>query len=227
MREVLDVDETIAQVQPLREELKRPEIPVIIRIGPDWLAMSSNWMTEWERTGDTKYRDYVLTGMKNIGAMPDAFTTRLGFGYDLKTKAVTDIGEPNLKAGEFLDLFGGDQIAMELIQLIDCPEFAKAWAQLAQKWGADPKWKGYTKMRMTAYAANLTHDEALRDSAVKLMMESLKVNGQDRFPEKPTLISGPVVAEPVEEILLDTPGVSQWAINVITTTELVKQFRTK
>ena len=226
MREVLTVDETIAKVQPLREELTRPEVPIVLRIGPDWMALASNWMTEWERTGDLKYRDYVLTGMKDIGAMPEAFVTRMAYSYDLKTKHLVDIGEPNLKASEFLDLFGGDQIAMELIQLIDCPEFAKAWLMLAEQWGANEKWKGYTKMRMAAYAANMTHNATLKDAAWEMVMKSLKADGQDRFPATPLLIKGPQVAEPVEEIShLDTPGVSQWAINILTTMQLNREFK--
>ncbi len=227
MRETLNVDKTIGEIQPLRKELVRADVPYIIRIGPDWMALASDWMTEWERTGDPKYRDYVLTGMKDIGAMPDAFTTRMAFRYDITTKHLIDMGEPNLKAGEFLDLFGGDQIAMELIDLIDCPEFAKAWGLLADKWGRDPKWKGYTKMRMMAYAAKMSHDETLKAGAQQLLVDSLKVDGHDRFPATPDVIQGPLVAETVDEIVpLDTPGVSQWALNVLTTAELIREFST-
>ena len=225
MREVLTVDKTIGEIQPLRKELVRADAPYIIRIGPDWLALASDWMTEWERTGNVKYRDYVLTGMKDIGAMPEAFTTRMAFRYDINTKHLVDMGEPNLPAGEFLDLFGGDQIAMELIDLIDCPEFAKAWGLLADKWGRNPKWKGYTKMRMMAYAAKMSHDETLKAGAQQLLLESLKVDGHDRFPATPAVIQGPVVAETVDEIVpLDTPGVSQWALNILTTAELLREF---
>ena len=226
MREVLTVDETIAKVQPLREEVIRPEIPVILRIGPDWLALASNWMTEWERTGNVQYRDYVLTGMKCIGAMPEAFIARQAYSYDLKTKQLADIGMPNLPAGEFLDLFGGDQIAMELIQLIDCPEFAKAWNMLCDKWARNPKWAGYTKMRIAAYAANFDHDATLRDQAADLLLASLEDHGADRYPATPALIEGPIVPEPVEEIPgANTPGTSQWALNAITTMELIRQFK--
>ncbi len=115
---------------------------------------------------------------------------------------------------------------MELTQLIPCPEFVTAWNELTKKWGEDPKWKGYTKMRMMAYEANATHNVALKNAAWKLLMDSLKVNGHDRFPSSPQRIEGPEVAEPVEEILpLDTPGVSQWALNVLTTMELVREFK--
>jgi hypothetical protein len=224
MREVLTVDQTIARVPPLRKYVPRPDVPVVLRTGPDWMALASNWMTEWERTGDIRYRDYVLAGMKSIGAMPEAFTTRQAFGFDLQTKRLNDIGEPNKKIGEFIDLFGGDQIAMELMQLIDCPEFVRAWNLLCDKWARDPKWSGYTKPRITAYAANVAHDAALKNDAWKILMATLKVKGSDHFPAAPGIVQGPDVPEPVQEIPgVNTPDAAQWAINVITTTELVRR----
>ena len=228
MREVLTVDETIARIQPLRHELVRADVPAIFRIGPDWLAMASNWMTEWERTGNTQYRDYVLTGMKCLGAMPEAFTTEMAFRYDVKTKELFDMGKPNLPAGEFLDLFGGDQIIAELIDLIPCPPFAEAWHQLCEKWGKNPKWKGYTKMRIAAYAANQDHDATLKDEAWQLLLACLKGADSNHFISDTRVIEGPVVPERVVETAngkLDTPGVSQWALNLLTTTELARRFQ--
>ena len=176
MRETLDVDRTVDRIQPLRKQVTRGSTP-IIRVGPDWLAFASNWMTEWERTGDTRYRDYVLTGMKCIGAMPEKFVTLQAFRYDSNTKELFDIGEPNNKAGEFLDLFGGDQIVMDLITLIPCPEFEAAWNRLCTDWATNPKWKGYTKMRMCAYVANLKHDPALMAQAWDLLKASVDREG--------------------------------------------------
>jgi hypothetical protein len=228
MREVLTVDETIARIQPLRHELVRADVPVIFRIGPDWLAVASNWMTEWERTGNKVYLDYVLTGMKCIGAMPEAFITRMAFRYDVKTKQLFDMGEPNIKASEFLDLFGGDQIMAELVALIDCPSFAEAWHRLCDKWGKDPKWKGYTKMRISAYAANMDHDANLKNQAWQLLEASVNGADNNHFAAESHVIEGPDVPERVEETAngkLDTPGTSQWALNLLTTTELARRFK--
>ncbi len=224
MREVLTVDETIARIQPLRHELTRPDEPVLYRIAPDWLAMASNWMTEWERTGDPRYRDYVLAGMRSIGAMPEAFRTRQAFRLDPVTKRLSDVGEPNLKVGEFLVLFGGDQIMVELGELIPCPEFTAAWAALCATWVAEKR-DFYTRMRITAFLANAKRDPALKARAWQLMKDSLVVGGRARFPAAPTALTGPEVAEPVAELSpLDTPGTAQWALNVITTLQLAREF---
>ena len=228
------VEQTLVNVPPLREVLPRDIKPALIRIGPDWMALASNWLAEWERTGDTKWRDYILTGMKDIGAMPDAFISRGAYRYDPATKHLYDIGMPNQGTPDFMILFGGDQIAMELMQLIDCPEFAKAWFLLMDKWAKAPGGSSYTKVRSTAYAAMVSHDPALESQTVQMYRELLKFNGADHFLATPNAINGPSVAEPALENpgrssftpAIATPEVSQWGINLITVPELVRQFRT-
>jgi hypothetical protein len=225
MRETLDVDHTVDRIQPLRKEVTRGSTP-IVRIGPDWLAFASNWMTEWERTRNTQYRDYILTGMKCIGAMPQQFLKLQAYRYDSTTKQLFDIGEPNNKQGEFLDLFGGDQIAMDLIALIPCPEFAAAWNQLCASWASDPKWKGYTKMRISAYAAVIQRDATLMAQAWELLKASVDPNHPNQAFPPAVLIAPPAVPEPIEERAgINTPGISQWALNVITTMQLAQEFK--
>ena len=227
MREVLTVDQTIMRIQPLRHELVRADEPVIFRIAPDWEALAGNWMTEWERTGDTRYRDYVLAGMKSLAALPGGLTTQLGFRYDPQTKEMLDIGQPNMKGGGFMFLFGGDQLGMELLQLIDCPEYAKAWNLMCEKMArGSGAGGGYTGARITAYVANLDNDPALgRKAWQELRAASVSI----RYSGKPNLIDDSRVLEPVQEVPgggVDTPGTSQWALNIIMTTELARRFYT-
>ncbi len=74
MRSMLRADEAVARFDPMR--LAEPQIPgeprfaIRLRIGPDWFALAGNWMTEWERTGDTKWRDRIIAGVESIMAMP-------------------------------------------------------------------------------------------------------------------------------------------------------------
>jgi hypothetical protein len=115
---------------------------------------------------------------------------------------------------------------MELMQLIDCPEFAKAWNHLCDTWGRATPGPGHTKMRITAYAANVAHDPALEQKAQRLLEESLTVNGQERWPATLPVIQGAPVPRPVQEVaVIATPDVSQWAIDLITTTELLRRYR--
>ena len=90
MREVVDADYKATEIDPMRlaSPLTKPlPYPGRVRGGPDWLAFAGNWMTEWERTGDTKYRDKIVAGMDSIAAMPFGFLTGPDqlYGYDPKT----------------------------------------------------------------------------------------------------------------------------------------------
>ena len=226
MREVLTVDQTIMRIQPLRHELVRADEPVIFRIAPDWEALAGNWMTEWERTGDTRYRDYVLAGMKSLAAAPGGLTTRLGFRYDSNTKEMIDIGEPNMKGGGFVLPLRrrGLAVGMELLQLFDCPEYARTWNLMCEKMArSSGQGGGYDGPRITAYIANLDNDPVLGHKAWEELRAT--TNGH-RYSGKPTLINDSSVLEPVQEVPggVDTPGTSQWALNIITTTELARRF---
>ena len=61
-------------LDPMRLAQPRSEYPCTaparLRIGPDWLAYAGNWMTEWERTGNTTYRDKIIAGMKKHWPAP-------------------------------------------------------------------------------------------------------------------------------------------------------------
>lgn len=47
------------------------------------MAYAGNWFTEWERTGNIKYYDKIITGMKSIAALPHGlFTGTKALGYD-------------------------------------------------------------------------------------------------------------------------------------------------
>jgi len=60
--------------QPITEAEKKIA-PTRVRMGPDWLAFAGNWMTEWERTGDTRWRDKILAGVESLSRMPFGMRT--------------------------------------------------------------------------------------------------------------------------------------------------------
>jgi hypothetical protein len=134
MREVLNVDAKAAELDPMR--LAQPptprekEYPARVRVGPDWFAFLGNWMTEWERTGDVKWRDKIDAGMNALSQMPFGIRSgrNLVFGYDPasgKLFQVSDeLGDYNLAT-----IQGGAEVVFELNQLIDNPAWQQAWLQ--------------------------------------------------------------------------------------------------
>ena len=105
----------VAKYDPMREAAPRTpgEPPVRIRIGPDWFALAGNWMTEWERTNDARWRDRILAGVDSIVAMPFGFETGRHtprytaeaaiVGFDNATGKLTPIPDPadeNIRPGQ-------------------------------------------------------------------------------------------------------------------------------
>lgn len=87
----LQADQTMLDVPPLRESLPDPSGDrYIVRIGPDWIGLASNWLAEWERTGDSQWRDRIATGLQNIADMEIGMFT--GNGGSVPTSMSTGGG---------------------------------------------------------------------------------------------------------------------------------------
>jgi hypothetical protein len=116
------------KAQPITEAEK--QYPGRIRVGPDWLGFVGNWMIQWERTGDTKWRDKIMAGVNSLYEMP--FWMRSGrnlvMGYDYKTGKLFQVnntpGTYNLPT-----IQGGAEVAFELTPLLNDEKWTKMWLQ--------------------------------------------------------------------------------------------------
>ena len=131
MREVVNSDYKATEIDPMRlaSPLTRPlPYPGRVRGGPDWLAFAGNWMTEWERTGDNKWRDKIVAGMDSIAAMPFGFLTGPNqlYGYDPKTGKLFAL-EEQVGTYNLATIMGGGEVVFELNTLIDHAGWNKAW----------------------------------------------------------------------------------------------------
>jgi hypothetical protein len=102
-----------------------------VRGGPDWLAFVGNWMTEWERTGEPKYRDKIIAGMDSIAKMPYGFMTGPDqlYGYDPATGKLDPMVQDGFGHYNLTVIMGGAEVIFELNELIDHPGWKKAWLQ--------------------------------------------------------------------------------------------------
>lgn len=160
MREQLQSDTAAMKHDPMRLAQpvlpQDPKYPGRIRIGPDWFAFAGNWMTEWERTGDPKWRDRINVGVDAILAMPywirsgvrhglnpDIGGGQIGplrgggsmtVGYDPATGKVFPIPDP-IEGKQvpvnynLATIQGGAQVMFELVPLLGRDDWAKAWLQ--------------------------------------------------------------------------------------------------
>lgn len=141
--------ESITRYDPMREASPpTPGEPAIrIRLAPDWFALAGNWMTEWERTGDARWRDHILAGVDSILAMqfeletgkpvPNPKAQAAIVGYDAKTGKLTPI--PDQKTGQFAPMNynlatiqGGGEVMFELVPLLGRKDFETAWLRMCR-----------------------------------------------------------------------------------------------
>jgi len=120
---------------------------VRIRIGPDWFAIAGNWMTEWERTNDPRWRDRILAGVDSILAMPYELETgrsnlnRKGeaaiVGFDNATGKLIAIPDPTTKTlapvnYNLATIQGGAEVMFELVPLLGRKDFETAWLRMCR-----------------------------------------------------------------------------------------------
>ncbi|MFC5985700.1 hypothetical protein [Marinicrinis lubricantis] len=128
MDEVKDADFATVQLDPMRAYFPKDEHPTHIRVGPDWAAFSSNWMTRWERYEDTAYRDKILTGIECIKQANYRLISGPTYGYDPKTGRLSPMGDDNW--GRHLAIsMGGPQVWFELADMIQDPEWPEMLAE--------------------------------------------------------------------------------------------------
>ncbi|NUR29480.1 MAG: hypothetical protein HOV83_27140 [Catenulispora sp.] len=218
IRSSLQVDDTLTRIDPLREVLPPQTLaPARVRIGPDWYALVSNWMTEWERTGDVRWRDRILTGMADIAKLPAGlFTGEAGgaVGFDPKTGHIVGFGKGDFDGGYNLSMaFCGEQILWEALDLLGDDPAAAAFrsilidfahyvqstsAEKIARYGRDfnPQVFKTIYSRVTAWAG-----EQLADA-------SLRQRGWAAFTSDPAgkpwpaavSVGGTAVPEPITEI---------------------------
>ena len=214
IRSSLQVDETLLTVEPLRNALPpQHEAPTRLRIGPDWYALVSNWMTEWERTGDTRWRDRIVTGMTDIAGFPAGlFTGEAGgaVGFDPETAHLVNLDKGDYQGGYNLSMaFCGEQILWEVLDLVDVPAFRRSYVDFARYVQAPPAEKkdrygfdfdpavfGTIYSRVTAWAGQQLDDPAIRRRGWEKFTSD--PNGRP-WPE-PVRVDGNAVASPVDEI---------------------------
>ncbi|WP_435127029.1 hypothetical protein [Actinacidiphila sp. bgisy144] len=214
MRVPLQLDTTLLTYPPLRDYLDTPAgVPTVIRIGPDWYALVSNWLTEWERTGDTRWRDRIATGMEDIAKLPAGlFTGEQGgaVGFDPATGHISDLGlggdwgKVNLTM-----VFCGEQIMWETTGLVDVPEFraklvefcryvqapaAEITAHFGFKFTTSAPAVFYS--RMTAWAGEQTGEPAVQQRG----WDVFSADAGGKPWGAPVHVGGPAVFAGVDEI---------------------------
>lgn len=178
MRHVKDAEQKLYTLDPMRLALPRDKYPCTaparLRIGPDWLAYAGNWMTEWERTRNTAYRDKIVQGMRSIARLPQGFFTGPGvLGFDPATGVVSYEGDTTLQStSHLMTIMGGFEVMNEMMDMIHEPEWERAWLEHARDYQQKALTLNRNRFRVSrlkAYAAYKLNDRALALDAWKDM----------------------------------------------------------
>jgi YetA-like protein len=143
LSELRDSDATFLALDPLRKvrpdaTAYRPRRGALgIGLGTDWGALAATWLTDWERTGDPWSRDRLLGTMADIGALRHGFFTGEAL-YDLDAGRF-DTTRVQAVVSHLSAVFGLVEICSELIDLVDVPEFGRAWLQYCRLYLAPPE----------------------------------------------------------------------------------------
>lgn len=233
MREQIEGARALATIQANRKVargLVTPPDPdareIYLGFGTDWGSLAGAWLTEWERTGDARMRERLLAGMRGIAAQPLGFFTG-GARMELATgvMAVSESKEP--RVSHLSAVFGLVEVCAELIQLLDVPEFRRAWLDYCVLYNATPEeqrarfgaplratnlQQGHS--RLTAYAAAQLGDERLaRRAWSEFYVDEDSERGRRRRPHAVRRIEGPAVLRPVpEDPAVSTNATAQWGL---------------
>ena len=183
-----DADTLLWHLDPMRLAEPREKFPCSaparLRIGPDWVAYAGNWMTEWERTGNTRYRDKILAGMQSIAALTDGlFTGNKALGYDPQTGRISYDGPAELRnTNHLLSIMGGFEVMNELMPMTGCKAFEQAWLDHARRYremALKVSRNHFPVRRLDAYAAWQNRDaqrQALVWSALLAPRKGISTN---------------------------------------------------
>jgi hypothetical protein len=232
MREMLNADFKTVEFDPMREarpitEAEKKIAPTRVRLGPDWFAFLGNWMTEWERTGDVKWRDKILAGVDSLAKMPLGLRSgnQLVMGYDPATGKLYQLDD-QLGTYNLATIMGGAEVVFELNLMLDDERWQKLWLQYCRLYsaprevivrdmttgteGADASYA--RDGRLAAYVYLKTGNEAYLQHAIS----ALAAGGGDGRGAAIRKIKGPDVLNPVDDGPANTNGSAQDGLETIT-----------
>lgn len=241
LHDLVDSDVAVSQINVGRklglnpDSRKNAEHIPSLELGTNWCSVVAAWLTEWERTGNTKYRDKIRAGMQSIGRMPRGWLAGSGT-YNAQTGELTNNGN-KISLSHLNAVFGAVEINAEIIALLDVPEYKRAWLQYCELYNASQELQQaatgqeFGKLnlreahsRLTAYAALQKGDAELAKRAWGEFYEG-KAGLGVRANLTTTRVEGSQVLHPVEEGFgTSTNAASQWGLAAIQNLALVGEF---
>ncbi|NMO96541.1 hypothetical protein [Paenibacillus lemnae] len=226
-----DADYATVHLDPMRAYFPKDEHPTHIRVGPDWAAFSSNWMTRWERHEDKFYRDKLMTGIQCIKQANFGLISGPTYGYDPETGILSSMGDDNW--GRHLALcMGAPQVWFELSALLKDPQWDEMMADFGVFYNLSQEEKDQITggvirterfehplltLALAAYGAWYRKDKRTAD----LVWSTLLTHHFAYTDLQHDAAAVTYVREMQEFEWMNTNEASQWSLNAIISLELI------
>lgn len=234
--ELVEGERNFVKLDPTRKV--RPDVyspdpaALAVGLGTDYGALAAAWLTAWERHGDTEAAAKLLGTMKDIGALKYGFLTGEA-RYDVGTGRF-DTSREQISVSHLSAVFGLVEIASELIDLVDVPEFDQAWLQYCRLFLAPPAeqeaevgqplpgiYLTQAHSRLTAYAAKRLADPRLAARAWEEFAAGGELLGNDIAFREHRILPPHVLAPVTEARTVSTNDASQFGLAAIQLLALV------
>ncbi|MCD7737980.1 MAG: hypothetical protein LUH58_02925 [Lachnospiraceae bacterium] len=238
--EVKDAEQALYETDPLRFFYNKEEMtsPTHARSGPDWSSLVSDWMTQWERTGDKTYEKKIRTGVEDIKNAPMKLVSGPDFEFDPATAHLRYIGDRTTGGTHLQICMGAAQVWTELTLMIDDEQWNEMLAQYGRFYYLDREKQleesggiigdrqfslPFMAAGIAAYAAAYLQDEELARKTWQYLFRSLTQEGeQSGFVAVDTPNAGN--QKVLEEIpWISTNFVSQWCLNTIFALDFIRE----
>ncbi|MBM7541566.1 hypothetical protein [Amphibacillus cookii] len=224
--EVKDADQALATLDPMREFYHRDDHLTHARIGPDWTAFCSNWLSRWERKKDQQYLEKINMGLNTIKQTSHRLLSGPTFKYDPTTSTLIYQSTGNEGGYHMVIAFGAPQVWIELADLLEddvfkdmIAEFGMVYAMPEQEKQAFSDgmlsnqhfhWPMFAS-GLIGYAAYRKQDSDLSRQAWTLLLDQERSGVS--LPVEETIFKGWQTVNEIDWIT--TNVVSQWSLNVL------------
>lgn len=234
INEVADNENSFERLEPLREFYEKKDHLIPIRTGPDWVALVSDWYTNWEMTNQSNFNQQIEIGIDCIYNSKHKLLSGPTFMFNPKTYELHYMGTGNVGGYHMIISFGGPQVWIEYAETTNnfklkemIAEFGKFYPlsdeEMRQKTDGELfknhfAWPMFATSMM-AYAAKYYDDETLTHQTWEYLLNpelsGVPNNVKDTIQEVKTW-------KTIKEMpWITTNVVSQWCLNVILCIELI------
>lgn len=237
MRDSRDADKSMKHLKYFKqksEESGKDEL--IIRSGPDWTSLLSNWLTEYERTLNTKYLDKAKNGMEDLSKTP--FQLASGPDYQLDEKGhLTYLGEKDDAPNTHLQVCqGGTEIWIEAADYLGNEAFKDMLAEYGRFYYLSPAEKKkatggkifkrpfsfpYFAAALASYSAARTGDKEFAGRIWAELLHALATEDESSGFETAAYAVCEDGTKRVEIPFITTNFTAQWCLNTIVALEFI------